>query len=131
AGVALATTYSITVATSASRSAVEGASAQGSFFTQASSITIIGGTGTQTFTAQKGESLETFFQIVDNAGIGVTMQVDPNSGVVEIVNNNFGINTATNQVLANGVTVMSGGPTAVTTTGATGDFATSGLCMQF
>src|SRR5579885_3531851 len=47
AGVALATQFSITQASGATRSAVEGASAQGSFFTQQSSITITGGTGTQ------------------------------------------------------------------------------------
>ena len=147
AGVALATQFSITQASGATRSAVEGASAQGSFFTQQSSITITGGTGTQTFTAQAGESLEDFFQVVNNSGIGVTMGVDQNTtnGNIQIVNNNFGINTGTGLVITgpsavtvvdNGHTfaqgtVFTGGPEAVTVSGATGDFATTGLCMQF
>jgi flagellin len=123
AGVAIATSMSISIASAATRSAFEGASAAGSFFTQTSTVTIQGGLGTQTFTAQAGESLETFFQVVDASGIGVTMNIDANSGVVEIVNNNFGLNTTVNGAL-------SGGPTAVSVLGATGDFATSGLCMQ-
>jgi flagellin len=125
AGVAVATSYSISAASSATQAAVEAASANGSFFTQTSSITITGGLGTQTFTAQQGESLETFFQVVDASGIGVTMKIDgASNGRVEIVNNNFGINTTVNGA-------ASGGPTAVTVSAATGDFATSGLCMQF
>src|SRR5579862_3020122 len=125
AGVAVATSYAISAASDATRSAVEAGTANGSFFTQTSSLTITGGLGTQTFTAQQGESLETFFQQVDASGIGVTMQVDGTSqGRVEIVNTNFGLNTTVNGVL-------SGGPTAVTVSAATGDFATSGLCMQF
>src|SRR5690348_9212319 len=76
AGVTIATQFSISAATNASKSAVETASAQGSFFTQQSSITITGGSGTQTFTAQVGESLQDFFQVVNNSGIGVTMGVD-------------------------------------------------------
>ena len=147
AGVAIATQFSITAATDATRSAIEGSSAQGSFFTQTSSLTITGGTGTQTFTAQAGESLEDFFQVVNNSGIGVTMGVDQNTtnGNIQIVNNNFGINTGTGLVITgpNAVTVVdnghtfaqgtvfTGGPEAVTVSGATGDFATSGLCMQF
>src|SRR5712692_5650670 len=147
ANVAIATSFSITAATSATRSAVEGASAQGSFFTQTSSITITGATGTGTFTAHQGESLEDFFQIVNNSGIGITMGVDQNTsnGNVQIVNNYFGINTGTGLVLSgpgavtvtdNGITyaqgtVFTGGPEAVTVANATGDFATSGLCMQF
>jgi len=123
AGVAIATTMSISVATAASRSAFEGASAAGSFFTRTSTVTIQGGLGTQTFTAQSGQSLETFFQVVDSSGIGVTMQIDPNCGAVEIVNNNFGLNTTVSGA-------SSGGPTAVSVLGATGDFATSGLYMQ-
>src|SRR5581483_537608 len=48
AGVAIATTFSLTVGTvnnagAATRSAVEASAAQGSFFTQTSSITIVGG----------------------------------------------------------------------------------------
>jgi flagellin len=145
--VAIATTFSITAATSATRSAVEGASAQGSFFTQTSSITITGATGTQTFTAQSGESLQDFFQIVNNSGVGVTMGVDQNTtnGNVQIVNNYFGVNTGTGQVITgpgavtvvdNGITyaqgtVFTGGPEAVTVSAATGDFGTAGLCMQF
>src|SRR5581483_5934220 len=117
------------------------------FFTQQSSITITGGVGTQTFTAQAGESLEDFFQVVNNSGIGVTMGVDQNStaGTIQIVNNNFGLNTGTGLVITgpsaatvvdNGTTfaqgtVFTGGPEAVTVSGATGDFATTGLCMQF
>jgi flagellin len=147
AGVAIATTFSITAATSATRSAVEAASAQGSFFTQSSSITITGALGTQTFTAQAGESLEDFFQIVNNSGIGVTMGVDQNTstGAVQIYNNYFGINTGTGLVITgpgavtvvdNGITypqgtVFTGGPEAVTVSAATGDFSTTGLCMQF
>src|SRR5712691_903409 len=147
ANVAIATTFSITASTSATRSAVEGASAQGSFFTQTSSITITGATGTGTFTAHQGESLEDFFQIVNNSGLGITMGVDQNtsSGAVQIVNNYFGVQTGTGLVLSgpgavtvtdNGVTyaqgtVFTGGPEAVTVANATGDFATSGLCMQF
>ena len=147
AGVAIATTFSITAATSATRSAVEAASAQGSFFTQSSSITITGALGTQTFTAQAGESLEDFFQIVNNSGIGVTMGVDQNTstGAIQIVNNYFGVNTGTGLVLSgpgavtvvdNGITypqgtVFTGGPEAVTVANATGDFGTTGLCMQF
>ena len=149
AGVAVATTYSISAATSATRSAVEAASANGSFFTQTSSITIQGGLGTETFTAQAGESLETFFQVVNQSGIGVTMQVDgTSSGRIQIVNNNFGINTAagkgaaapgaTTVMIAGGLggsfpagTILTGGPTLVTTLNATGDFSTSGLCMGF
>ncbi len=147
AGVAIATTFSITAATSATRSAVEAASAQGSFFTQTSSITITGATGTQTFTAQSGESLQDFFQIVNNSGVGVTMGVDQNTtnGNVQIVNNYFGVNTGTGQVITgpgavtvvdNGITypqgtVFTGGPEAVTVSAATGDFGTAGLCMQF
>ncbi|HLG70684.1 MAG TPA: flagellin, partial [Chloroflexota bacterium] len=64
---------------------------------------------------------------------------------IQIVNNNFGINTGTGLVITgpsavtvvdNGHTfaqgtVFTGGPEAVTVSGATGDFATSGLCMQF
>jgi flagellin len=145
--VAIATSFSVTAAVDATRSAVEAASAQGSFFTQASSITITGATGTATFTAHVGESLEEFFQVVNNSGIGVTMGVDSNtaSGAVQIVNNYFGINTGTGLVLGgpgavtvvnNGVTfaqgtVFTGGPQAVTVANATGDFATSGLCMNF
>src|SRR5579862_8606488 len=146
AGVAISTTFSITAAAVAQKSAFEGASAEGSFFTQTSTITIQGGLGTQTFTAQAGESLETFFQVVDASGIGVTMQVDGNSaGRVEIVNNNFGINTAVGSATTfpgelgttvNGTffapgTIFSGGPTAASVLTATGDFATTGLCMQF
>jgi flagellin len=147
ANVAIATQFSITAATSATRSAVEAASAQGSFFTQTSSITITGAVGTATFTAHAGESLEDFFQIVNNSGIGVTMGVDQNTstGAVQIYNNYFGINTGTGLVLTgpgavtvvdNGITypqgtVFTGGPEAVTVTNATGDFATTGLCMQF
>ncbi|HLY66044.1 MAG TPA: flagellin, partial [Chloroflexota bacterium] len=122
------------------------ASAEGSFFTQTSSVTIQGGLGTQTFTAQAGESLETFFQTVDNSGIGVTMAVDATSGGrVQIVNNNFGINSsigtdvagpgATKQIVNGQVfpagTVFSGGPAAASVLSANGDFATTGLCMQF
>jgi flagellin len=125
AGVAVASSYTISSGSAATRAAVEAATANGSFFTQTSSITITGGLGTQTFTAQAGESLETFFQQVDASGIGVTMKVDGTSnGRVEIVNNNFGLNTTVNGT-------MSGGPTAVTVSAATGDFATSGLCMRF
>jgi flagellin len=51
------------------------------------------------------------------------MQVDASSGLVEIVNTNFGISQVINGT-------NSGGPTAVSVLGATGDFATSGLCMQ-
>src|SRR5712692_3647150 len=147
ANVAIATTFSITASTSATRSAVEGASAQGSFFTQTSSITITGATGTGTFTAHQGESLEDFFQIVNNAGLGVTMAVDQNTstGAVQIFNTYYGINTGTGLVLSgpgavtvvdNGITyakgtVFTGGPEAVTVANATGDFGTSGLCMQF
>jgi flagellin len=147
AGVVLATQFTVTATTNATRSAVEAASAQGSFFTQASSITITGAVGTQTFTAQEGESLQDFFQVVNNSGIGVTMSVDQNttSGNVQIVNNFFGINTGTGlittgpnavTVVDNGVafkqgTVFTGGAEAVTVKGATGDFATTGLCMQF
>ncbi|SRR5581483_1986313 len=149
AGVAVATTYSISAATAATKSAVEAASAQGSFFTQQSSITIQGGLGTETFTAQAGESLETFFQVVNGSGIGVTMQIDgASNGRVEIVNNNFGINTAlaltsaapgaTSVLIAGGLggsfpagTILTGGPTLVTTFNATGDFSLSGLCMGF
>jgi flagellin len=147
ANVAIATSFSITAATSATRSAVEGASAQGSFFTQTSSITITGATGTGTFTAHQGESLEDFFQIVNNSGLGIKMGVDQNTstGAVQIVNNYFGVNTGTGLVLSgpgavtvtdNGITyaqgtVFTGGPEAVTVANATGDFATSGLCMQF
>jgi flagellin len=149
AGVALATTFNVTKITNATKSAAEGASAQGSFFTQSSSITITGAQGTQTFTAQAGESLESFFQVVNNSGIGVTMQVDQQStgGQVQIVNNFFGINTGTGQVIggASAVTtvdavtgftapqgtVFTGGPEVVSISAATGDFATTGLCMQF
>ena len=147
AGVALATQFSIIAVTDATKSAVEAASAQGSFFTQQSSITITGGTGTQTFTAQVGESLQDFFQVVNNSGIGVTMGVDQNTsnGNVQIVNNNFGLNTGTGLVTTgpNAITVVdnghtftqgtvfTGGPEAVTVSGATGDFSTTGLCMQF
>ncbi|HLG73300.1 MAG TPA: flagellin [Chloroflexota bacterium] len=147
AGVAIATQFSITAASAATKSALEAASAQGSFFTQNSSITISGATGTETFTAHVGESLEEFFQVVNNSGIGVTMGVDQNTttGAVQIVNNYFGINTSTGLVLTgptavtvvdNGVTypqgtVFTGGPEAVTVANATGDFSTSGLCMQF
>jgi flagellin len=147
AGVVIATQFTISATTNATKSAVEAASAQGSFFTQASSITITGAVGTQTFTAQAGESLQDFFQVVNNSGIGVTMGVDQNTtnGNVQIVNNFFGINTGTGQVITgpdavtvvdNGQTfrkgtVFTGGPEAVTVKGATGDFATTGLCMQF
>src|SRR5581483_6753271 len=149
AGVAVATTYSISASTSATRSAVEAASANGSFFTQTSTLTIQGGLGTQSFTAQAGESLEAFFQVVNSSGIGVTMQVDGNSnGRVEIVNNNFGINTlyakgvagagATTVLIAGGLggsfpagSILTGGPTLVTTVQATGDFSNTGLCMGF
>jgi flagellin len=152
AGVALATTFKVTTTTNATKSAVEAASAQGSFFTQSSSLTITGATGTQTFTAQAGESLETFFQVVNNSGIGVTMQVDSNTtsagaGAVQVVNNYFGINTGTGAVTTgpNAVTVVdastgftapqgtvfSGGPELVSVSASTGDFATTGLCMQF
>jgi hypothetical protein len=67
-GVAIATTMSISVASAATQAAFEGGSAGGSFFTQTSTVTIQGGLGTQTFTAQSGESLETFFHVVDAAG---------------------------------------------------------------
>src|SRR5581483_1199985 len=50
AGVAVATTFSISMTTAATRSAFEGASVEGSFFTQTSTVTIQGGTGTETFT---------------------------------------------------------------------------------
>src|SRR5579862_959013 len=98
AGVVLATTFAVTgTATSATRSAVEsGSTVNGSFFTTTSSITIQGGLGTQTFTAQSGESLETFFQVVNGSGIGVTMSVagaGKSVGAVLIYNNNYGIQT--------------------------------------
>ncbi len=106
AGVVLATTFSVTGATSATRSAVEsGSTINGSFFTTTSSITIQGGLGTQTFTAQAGESLETFFQVVNGSGIGVTMSVagsGASTGAVLIYNNNYGIyTTGQNGVNAN------------------------------
>ena len=145
--VAIATSFSVIAVTDATKSAVEASSAQGSFFTQTSSITITGGTGTETFTAHLGESLEDFFQIVNNSGIGVTMGVDntTSSGAIQIVNNNFGLQTGTGLVLAapgavsvvnNGHTfapgtVFTGGPQAVTVANATGDFSTTGLCMNF
>ena len=145
--VVIATTFELAAVVNATKSAVEGSSAQGSFFTQTSSITITGATGTQTFTAHDGESLEDFFQVVNNSGIGVTMGVDNNtsSGAIQIVNNYFGLQTGTGLVLNgpgavtvvnNGVTfaqgtVFTGGAQAVTVANATGDFATTGLCMQF
>src|SRR5712692_5197053 len=113
----------------------------------ATTFSITGATGTQTFTAQSGESLQDFFQIVNNSGVGVTMGVDQNTtnGNVQIVNNYFGVNTGTGQVITgpgavtvvdNGITypqgtVFTGGPEAVTVSAATGDFGTAGLCMQF
>ena len=149
AGVALATTFTVATTTQATKSAVEAASAQGSFFTQTSSLTITGATGTQTFTAQNGESLETFFQVVNNSGIGVSMGVDQNStsGAVQIVNNFFGLNTGTGLTLTGPTavtvvdpgtgttfakgTVFTGGAESVSVSAATGDFSTTGLCMQF
>src|SRR5690348_3331263 len=53
-GVALATTFTVSSSTNATKSAAEGASAQGSFFTQSSSMTITGALGTSTFTAYSG-----------------------------------------------------------------------------
>jgi flagellin len=122
AGVAIASNFTISSGSAATRSAVEAGTANGSFFTQASSLTITGGGGTQTFTAQAGESLETFFQQVDASGVGVTMTVDGSSGGrILIYNNNFGLNTTSNLQ----------GPTAVSVSGASGDFATTGLKMGF
>ncbi len=75
------------------------------------------------------------------------MGVDQNTstGAIQIVNNYFGVNTGTGLVLSgpgavtvvdNGITypqgtVFTGGPEAVTVANATGDFGTTGLCMQF
>jgi flagellin len=122
AGVAAATTYTATVVSSATASAVEGSTVSGSFFTTSSSITITGALGTQTFTAYSGESLQTFFQQVDNAGIGVTMQADGTSqGRIVIFNNYYGISNANNTT----------GATQVTTSNITGDFGSTGLSMGF
>jgi len=98
----------------ATRSAVESfLGANGSAFTQTSSLTIQGGLGSQTFTTQAGESLETLFQQVNGSGIGVTMSIDQTSGQWLIYNNNYGIKGAANTTGVNQVAVSN----------ATGDFA--------
>jgi len=131
AGVAIATSYTVSAVTAANRSAVEsGCVASGSFFTTTSSITIQGGSGTETFTAQSGESLQTFFQVVNGSGIGVTMSIDTstNSGKVMIANNAYGIYTTGTAGSSNANLL---GPQAVTATNVTGDFANSGLSLNF
>ncbi|MDE3074815.1 MAG: hypothetical protein KGJ86_05255, partial [Chloroflexota bacterium] len=137
AGVTLSKSFTVSgTATSATRSAVEsGATVNGSFFTTTSSITIQGGLGTETFTAQSGESLETFFQVVNNSGIGVTMSIQGSgvsTGTVLVYNNNYGINTTGSTVggIAN-FGANTSGATSVSILSETGDFDTTGLAMKF
>ena len=108
------TATAVTYTQNATRSAVESRNiSSGSVFTQLSSITIQGGLGTQTFTAQAGESMETFFQQVNGAGLGVTMAIDQGTGKMLIYNNNYGVFDA--KANASGVK-------AVAVSAATGDF---------
>ena len=112
---AAVTGTAITQTANATRSAVESHNiVSGSVFTQNSTLTISGGLGTQTFTAQAGESMETFFQQVNGSGIGVTMAIDQGTGKMLIYNNNYGIKDA--KANAQGVN-------AVTVAAATGDFS--------
>jgi len=125
AGAVRAGIYRLTGAQNATRAVwTSNAPPNGSFFTTTSSITIQGGLGTETFTAVPGESLEDFFQQVNNSPIGVTMQIDTvnNPGYVLIVNKNYG---------SYDPTLNPEGPQAVNVLSATGDFDTSGLAMDF
>ncbi len=93
----------------------------GSFVSPSSSITIIGGLGTQTFTVASGTTLSDFFTTVNNSGIGVTIGTDSASGKVLIQNTNFGgINELTGLQAADA-------PAQVNIAAPTGDFAVSGL----
>ena len=123
AGVAVNGTFTLASKVAATKSAVEaGTVATGSTFTTSSSITITGGLGTATFTAQAGETLATFFQQVNGSGIGVTMSVDNSASVgrVLIANNNYGLYSST---------VNATGVNAVTVANSTGDFGATGLSL--
>jgi len=138
AGVTLDGKYTIAQAQNALRSAVESAGTPlGSEFTQESSITIQGGQGTATFTAHKGETLEEFFNEVNNSQIGVTIGFDklnPATGAynngnpagfppVLIANKDWGSNDP--------LVGSPQGPNSVAIISASGDFADTGLQIGF
>jgi len=131
-GVTIDGKFTIPQAQNALRSAAESVSTpQGSLFMQNSSITIQGGRGTATFNAHPGETLEEFFQQVENSGIGVTMGFDlhlnngnpASSPPVMIANKEWGSNDP--------IVGSPDGPNSVNVLSATGDFADTGLQMGF
>ncbi|MBV9120807.1 MAG: flagellin, partial [Chloroflexi bacterium] len=105
----------------ATKSALESGAFSTGTFTQASNVTITGAGGTQTFTAAAGESVQDFFKQVNTSTVGVTMQVDQTSGLVQLVNNDYGLAGKD----ANGNTNATGAA-AVSIANVTGDFALGG-----
>ncbi|HLQ33747.1 MAG TPA: flagellin [Chloroflexota bacterium] len=117
AGTAAAGTYTLSAATPATKSAVQGNLTGAATFQGGGSITIVGPTSqSATFTSFAGEAVSDFIQQVNNAGLGVTLAVT--GGRYLLASNNNGINNGSNPT----------GPTAVTVTGdaANADFGTGG-----
>jgi flagellin len=123
AGVTPAGTYSLTAATPATQSEIDGNAQTTATFTGGGSITISGPTGTsQTFTTYAGESVSNFISQVNNSNIGVTLAIT--GGDYVLTSNNFGVKGAG----ANGVTNPTG-PARITTNGSDVDFGSTGAAL--